>query len=70
MSRIALVRIDDSNCFAVPVEQDKEGVRITGVYIDENRLTESSYVNYGPRKIGVNIRVPEDTVVEAEIEEL
>ena len=70
MSRIDLVRIDDSNYFAVPAEKDVEGVRIREVIIDNNTLPSSAYRLSGPRKVGITIRVPDDIIVSAEIDEL
>jgi len=68
MLKIELVRIDDSNCFAVPIENDVEGTKITNVFVEDNQLSDDEYMNYGPRKIGINHLVDRATSVYANIE--
>jgi hypothetical protein len=70
MSKVEMVRIDDSNCFGLPIEYDNTGIRINNISIDENILPESSYIFHGPRKVDISIRVPEGTTVIADITEL
>ena len=70
MSKVEMVRIDDSNCFGLPIEYDISGVRIDNIIIDENVLPSGVYVFNGPRKVDISVRIPSGTKVMADITEL
>lgn len=69
--RVALVKnLDAGGIYVVPEEMDKEGVRITAVFVDGNKLPDTNYVSYGPRKVDLKLNMPTNTKVEAEVDEL
>ena len=68
--KIKMVKIDDSRCFGLPVEYDVKGVKIIEVSIDNNIIPKSRYAPIGERKVDINLVLPKETAVYAEIEQL
>ena len=68
--RIVLVKdIDNPSIFVVPTEYDNEGVSIKQVFMDGNFVDKKGYEKIGPRKISFGLKVSDDIIVEATLNE-
>ena len=68
--RIVLVKdLDNPSIFAVPTEYDNEGVSIKQVFMDGNFVDKKGYEKIGPRKISFGLKVSDDIIVEATLNE-
>lgn len=68
--RIVLVKdVDNPSIFVVPPEYDNEGVSIKQVFMDGNFVDKKGYEKIGPRKISFGLKVGDDIIVEATLNE-
>ena len=68
--RIVLVKdLDIPSIFVVPTEYDNEGVSIKQVFMDGNFVDKKGYEKIGPRKISFGLKVSDDIIVEATLNE-
>lgn len=68
--RIILVKdLDNPSIFVVPTEYDHEGVSIKQVFMDGNFVDKKGYEKIGPRKISFGLKVGDDIIVEATLNE-
>ena len=68
--RIILVKdLDNSSIFVVPTEYDNEGISIKQVFMDGNFVDKKGYEKIGPRKISFGLKVSDDIIVEATLNE-
>ena len=68
--RIVLVKdLDNPSIFVVPTEYDNEGISIKQVFMDGNFVDKKGYEKIGPRKISFGLKVGDDIIVEATLNE-
>ena len=68
--RIVLVKdLDNPSIFVVPTEYDNEGISIKQVFMDGNFVDKKGYEKIGPRKISFGLKVSDDIIVEATLNE-
>ena len=68
--RIVLVKdLDNPSIFVVPTEYDNEGVSIKQVFMDGNFVDKKGDEKIGPRKISFGLKVSDDIIVEATLNE-
>ena len=68
--RIILVKdLDNPSIFVVPTEYDNEGISIKQVFMDGNFVDKKGYEKIGPRKISFGLKVGDDIIVEATLNE-
>ena len=68
--RIVLAKdLDNPSIFVVPIEYDNEGVSIKQVFMDGNFVDKKGYEKIGPRKISFGLKVSDDIIVEATLNE-
>ena len=68
--RIVLAKdLDNPSIFVVPTEYDNEGVSIKQVFMDGNFVDKKGYEKIGPRKISFGLKVSNDIIVEATLNE-
>ena len=68
--RIVLVKdLDNTSIFVVPTEYDNEGVSIKQVFMDGNFVDKKGYEKMGPRKLSFGLKVGDDIIVEATLNE-
>ena len=61
--------LDNPSIFVVPTEYDNEGVSIKQVFMDGNFVDKKGYEKIGPRKISFGLKVSDDIIVEATLNE-
>lgn len=68
--RVVLVKdLDNPSIFVVPTEYDTEGISIKQVFMDGNFVDKKGYEKIGPRKISFGLKVGDDIIVEATLNE-
>ena len=68
--RIVLAKdLDNPSIFVVPTEYDNEGVSIKQVFMDGNFVDKKGYEKIGPRKISFGLKVSDDIIVVATLNE-
>ena len=68
--RIVLIKdLDNPSIFVVLTEYDNDGVSIKQVLMDGNFLDKKGYEKIGPRKISFCLKVSDDIIVEATLNE-
>ena len=68
--RIVLIKdLDNPSIFVVPTEYDNEGVSIKQVFMDGNFVDKKGYEKIGPRNISFGLKVSDDIIVEATLNE-
>ena len=68
--RIVLVKdLDNPSIFVVPTEYNNEGISIKQVFMDGNFVDKKGYEKIGPRKISFGLKVSDDIIVEATLNE-
>ena len=68
--RIVLAKdLDNPSIFVVPTEYENEGVSIKQVFMDGNFVDKKGYEKIGPRKISFGLKVSDDIIVEATLNE-
>ena len=61
--------LDNPSIFVVPTEYDNEGVSIKQVFMNGNFVDKKGYEKIGPRKISFGLKVSDDIIVEATLNE-
>ena len=68
--RIVLIKdLDNPSIFVVSTEYNNEGVSIKQVFMDGNFVDKKGYEKIGPRKISFGLKVSDDIIVEATLNE-